>query len=155
MQMGSVASAATASSRRRRTGCARYTANRTGRARGAAGGISPVQANSVSDNAIQCLRRAIVDIDATDASLSTGVEIEEPQRLIGQFGCDGDRLDGNIASIASISETRVKSMQTGVREVQENARVSKTGLGGGVIALREIEHDDIVQICKNLGWLKY
>lgn len=100
---------------------------------------------------IQCLCRAVVDIDTGHTALSTSVEIKEPQRLVHEVWCNRDRLDGDVASIPSVTEPRVESVLSG-SEVQENAWVGKAGLCGGMVALGDCM--GVVEVSVGLGGMK-
>lgn len=83
----------------------------------------------------QSLQRALIGVDTTNTTLTTGVVVEEPKGLVGDIGGDGYGEDGDRSSVNGVAETGVEAVDGAVRVVCRDTGRGERGLGHRVVAL--------------------
>lgn len=83
----------------------------------------------------QSLQGALVGVDTTNTTLTTGVVVEEPKGLVGDIGGDRYRENGDRSSVNGVAETGVEPVDAAVRLVCSDTWRGERGLGHRVVAL--------------------
>ena len=85
----------------------------------------------------QCLARALVVVDHTDAALPTRVEVIEPHGLVHILREHGDSEDGDRGAVACVAEARVEAIDSNVCVMRGCARRRERVLRRGMVAQRD------------------
>lgn len=108
--------------------------------RGAGGAVETL---GVTLEPSQSLQGALVGVDTTNTTLTTGVVVEEPKGLVGDIGGDRYRENGDRSSVNGVAETGVEPVDAAVGLVCSDTWRGERGLGHRVVALGEVEEDNI------------
>lgn len=86
---------------------------------------------------IESLERGLVDINATNTSLSACIPVKEPDSVVRVSDSETELRDSG--AIDGVSEARVKAVDGLVRVVSRDTRSGKGRLGRGVVALGDYD----------------